>query len=338
MDLSGKQILITNCCGLGDLIMFTPALRSLKEKFPSCHITFVCRDNYRDALIGLPYVDEVACIYRGKPFGRYRTVPALINKDIVVFTDWQVILMIFSKLLRIPFVAGYRRENHILSKCLKKELTEHPLLSKDYVACTNARIISNALEIKIKGDMTKIDISEPQTKDVQSVDKMLKSIGLKPDSQYILMTPFTGFEQRNLPIHNAIEFVKMVEKIYDLPVVISAPKKKWEIAKEISKYTLINETSIREFVELVKRSEILVTPDSGPMHVAGAVEKKCVAIFGKDLPSRWAPKRNCIPLYLNPPCSPCDDDTARKCSLSCINNITADMIFEACEQIIKNKN
>ena len=335
MDLSEKKILITNCCGLGDLIVFTPVLRSLKEKFPSCHITFVCRDNHRDVLANLPYVDKVTCIYRGKSFGRYRPIPSLFNQDIAIFTDWQPVLILFSKLLQIPFVAGYTRKNHILSKCFTKELRGHILSSSDYAAVTQARIFEKLFDIKFEGDMQKLEISAPTTNDIQSVNKMLESIGLKSDNPYILMTPFTGFEPRNLPFHNAVEFVEMVEKKYKLPVVISSPKEKYGISKEISKYTLTAETSIREFVELVKRSEILVTPDSGPMHVAGAVEKKCVAIFSKDLPSRWAPKKNCIPLYLNLSCSPCDNETAKNCKhLNCMNNVTADIIFDACDRLI----
>ena len=39
MDLANKKILITSCGGLGDLIVFTPALRRLKEKYPSCRLT-----------------------------------------------------------------------------------------------------------------------------------------------------------------------------------------------------------------------------------------------------------------------------------------------------------
>lgn len=335
MDLNGKKIFIANCCGLGDLIMFTPTLRALKEKFPTCKITFMCRDNHKEVLSRLPYVDKVVCVYRGKFLGRYRAIPALFGQDAVILTDWHVVSLIFAKLFQIPVRAGYFREENILTKFLNRELHGHVLASTDYAAVTNAKIISNALGIELEGDMTKIEISLPNEQEKNSVDKMLESVGLEKNCRYILLTPFTGFKQRNLPEETAKNFVKIIEEKYKLPVLISAPLEKYEDAKKISKYALKVATSVCEFVELVRRAELLVTPDSGPMHVAGALEKNCVAIFSKDLPSRWAPKKNCLPVYLNLNCSPCDDETAKNCSnLKCIRDITAEMLIEGCEKFL----
>ena len=49
-------MLITSCGGLGDLIVCTPALKRLKEKF-KCHITFLCQEKYKDVLLGLEGAD-----------------------------------------------------------------------------------------------------------------------------------------------------------------------------------------------------------------------------------------------------------------------------------------
>ena len=335
MDLNNKKIMIVNCCGLGDLIMFTPLLKSLKKIFPACYITFLCRDNNRDVLSGLPYVDKVTCIYRGKFLGRYRAVPEIFNQDMVIFTDWQPVAMIFAKIFRIPIIAGHIRAESVLSKCFNRELHGHVLSSTNYAAKTNADIISEFLNVSFEGDMTDIEISNPAPRDIQSVDKKLKSIGLQADDKFILLTPFTGFEQRNLSLETAKKFVELVEENYKLPVVITGPANKQHIAEKISKYTLTGATSLLEFVEIVNRAEILITPDSGPMHVAGALKKNCVAIFSKDIPSRWAPRKNCLPLYLNLSCSPCDDETARNCPhLNCMRGISADMIFAACKKFL----
>lgn len=336
MNLNGKKILITNCCGLGDLIMFTPILREIKKFFPTCKITFLCKNIHKEVLLRLPYVDKVVCIYRGKIFGRYRSIPDFFCQDIVIFTDWHTVPIFFAKIFKIPIRAGYFREDNFFTKFLNKELHGHVLKSPEYVAYTNAKIICDALEIKISGDMTEIEISQPTQENKKSVDKILNSIGLEKNCEYILLTPFTGFEQRNLPTETAKNFVEMIEKNFKIPVVISAPQEKFEVAKKISKYVLEVKTTIGEFTELVSRAKILVTPDSGPMHVAGALKKFCVAIFSKDLPSRWAPKKNCIPIYLNLPCSPCDDETAKNCEhLNCIKKISAQMVFDACKKFLE---
>jgi len=316
--------------------MFTPILRAIKKFFPTCKITFLCKNIHKEVLSRLPYVDKVVCIYRGKIFGRYRAIPDLFGQDIIIFTDWHTVPLIFAKIFQIPMRIGYFREESFLTKFLTKELRGNIFDSIDYAACTNAKIICDALEIEIDDDMTNIEISPPTSQEIQSVDKILKNIGLDKNCEFILLTPYTGFEPRNLPTEIMKNFIVLVEENFKIPVIISAPPEKFKDAKIFSKYALNIETSIGEFVELVNRSKILVTPDSGPMHVAGALQKNCVAIFSKDLPSRWAPKKNCLPLYLNLPCSPCDDETAKKCShLSCIKNISAQMIFAACEKFLR---
>lgn len=78
-NLNGKRVLIESGGGVGDLIMFTPALRRLKEKFPDCQITFLTIDKTVDVINRLPYIDRVICIKRGRFMGRYRVLPDLIK-------------------------------------------------------------------------------------------------------------------------------------------------------------------------------------------------------------------------------------------------------------------
>lgn len=183
--------------------------------------------------------------------------------------------------------------------------------------------------------MTIIDIARPQDKDVYSVDGMLQRIGLKPESKYILLMPFTNFEPRNLPSETIRAFIDKAERVYNMPVIIAGPSRKQTESEGLSRYTLTGATSIPELVEIVRRAEVLVTADSGQMHVAGAVGTDCVALFTKELPSRWAPKRNCIPIYLNVPCSPCSDRQAVTCPhLKCMRGITVDMILQACDKFL----
>ena len=91
-----------------------------------------------------------------------------------------------------------------------------------------------------------------------------------------------------------------------------------------------------QLIELVRRAKCLVTPDSGPMHIAGAVGTPVAALFSKDLPSRWAPRQNCVPITLQMDCAPCDDETARHCpTVKCMRGITAEMVCEAAVKILQ---
>ena len=86
-DLNGKHVLIESGGGVGDLIMFTPALRRLKELHPQCILTFLTIDKTADVINRLPYIDKVICIRRGRFMGRYRVLPDLVKQDYFVFTE-----------------------------------------------------------------------------------------------------------------------------------------------------------------------------------------------------------------------------------------------------------
>jgi heptosyltransferase family protein len=345
VDLQNKKIWITTGGGIGDTIMFTSALRRIKEKYPSCHLTFMTRWPNHTLLRGIPYLDEVTYIRRGTPLGRWRVLPSFLGlsdfrrQDAVVFTDWQPQLLIAAKLSRIPLRAGYPRENHPLSKHLTKSISPHVMQSSAYAAETNARVFSDALGVNLDGDMSRPDVGSPTEEEHRHVSELLEQIGLKKNASFFLLSPFAGFTERNWPLEEARIFVKHAEKYFERPVVVIAPPEKEKEARELSKYNLAGQTGIVELVDIIARADLLVTPDSGPMHIAGALGTPVVPLFSKDLPSRWAPRYHCQPVYLELPCSPCSDDTARHCSLGvkCMNDIHADMVLTAAELLLQRE-
>lgn len=330
---NGKNIFMTTGGGIGDLIMFTPALRRIKDLYPNCKITVMTIDKTVDVINRIPYIDKVVCIKRGRFMGRYRILPDLFGQDAVIFTDWQPHILPFSWLFRIKIRAGVPRPGKLFTKCLTHELINNVFLSPRYAAETNAKIFSEALGIELDGDMTHCDVSIPGEKTQHEVDSLLFSIGLSANSKFILLTPFTGFEKRNWPVKEVRKFLQLVKTKYDVPVIVTGKIADGQENLPDFQYNLFNRTSIIQLIELIRRAKCVITPDSGPMHIAGALDTFVIPLFSKDLPSRWAPKRRCAPIYLDYDCSPCSDETANKCStVKCMRNITGEMVFD---QLVK---
>lgn len=327
-NLNGKRILIESGGGVGDLIMFTPALRRLKEKYPKCVLTFLTIDKTIDVINRIPYIDNVICIKRGRFMGRYRVLPELMKQDYVIFTEWQPQLLCCAWLLRLPNRFSIPRDGHILTKTLHKYITDIVPASTDFAARTNARLIGKALDITLDGDMTRCDVSLPNQQEKIEVDTILQTIGIHKEDDFIALSPFTSADGRDWSVQEAQKLVKNIEKKYHLPTVVIGNKKQAE-ALEISPYVLVGKTNIIQLIEIIRRAKCLVSPDSGPMHIAGALDIPCVALFSRDLPSRWAPKNNCYPIYLRYDCSPCGSDMFNHCphELRCIRNITAEMVM-----------
>jgi len=334
MDLNGKKILMTTGGGLGDMICYTPALRRMKELYPEVHITFMTKYGNHEVMEGLPYLDKVIYIHRGKFMGRFRVLPDFWRQDAVIFTDWQPQLLFFSKRFHILLRAGIPREGHRLNGYLTKHLQTNVMKSTEYAALTNAKLFSEALDIHVDGPMDKLDIAMPTAKVQEETADMLQSVGIDADMPFIVVSPFASRVQRNWPATTVKRFVTMAEQHFHMPVVITAPPQNAAEAAGIGTHVLAGRTSTMQLVEVIRRAQILVTPDSGPMHVAGAIGTKCVALFSTDLPSRWAPRHNCIPIDLYVPCSPCKTEVLNACQQpKCMQGITAEMVLEACDKL-----
>ena len=114
MDLNGKKVMITCGGGVGDIIMYTPALRRLKEKY-HCHITFYTSRNY-EVIEGLPYIDEIMYVPRGVFMSKFRQLHKLRDYYAIIITDWQPNVLVAAELFNIPVRAGFVRKNKFISR------------------------------------------------------------------------------------------------------------------------------------------------------------------------------------------------------------------------------
>lgn len=334
MDINGKRIVVTCGGGVGDLIMYTPVLRKIKKEY-NCQLILLTPRN-KDVLEGLPYIDEIIYMQRGTLLGKIRNLHKLKGTDALIMTDWQPNVLIASKYYNIPIVAGYPREDRILSKIFTKKIKSKWYKTLDFVAKTHAKVFSEALDIDIqlKDDELQCDVAIPDIKDKQAVDAMLENIGINPSAEFLILAPFSSFKLKDWPIEESKKFVKLINDKFDMPVVILGTNEKKDIAQDISPYCLVGNTTLLQLIEIIGRAKLMVTADSGQMHIAGALRIPLIPFFGKEIPGRWAPKNNCWPIFLNYPCSPCKDSVALNCTknVGCLYNITAEMVFnKVCE-------
>lgn len=336
-ELSNKRVLLTCGGGVGDIIMFTPALRRLKEKY-SCYIGFLTPRN-PELLENLSFVDEVVHVPRKKAFSKIASIPKIYAYDAVIITDWQPVVLMAAMVFGVNIRAGFPRSEKFISRFYNKILTHKWHKQLGYVGDNNARLIAEALDIELDGDMSNCEISRPSMQDRIAVNEYLEKIGIASIQDFVVLSPFTNFYLKNYPVSESKSLVRMIEQKYHLPVIVVGGIGDTEDGDRISRYNLCGKTSIMELAELISRARLMVTADSGPMHIAGAVHTPTIAVFGKEIPERWAPRHNCYPISLHYPCSPCKDEVAIKCSkkVGCLRKITAEMVMDKVEEIFNGK-
>jgi len=336
--------LIYSYAGIGDTIMFTPALRAIKQAYPTCTITFITRVINHYALKGLPYIDHVVPFERGNILKKLSLIPYITNQDFIFFADWHVQLALLAYTFGHPCISTngskvqFRFKNNIkktiYNKMIQNSIRTWVLDTKNYAAETVGNAVSAVLGISLKLDINRLDITLPEAKDIHKVDLLMKNHGLLPNESYICLSPFTGFEPRNWPIKNTVKLANLLQKKFSLPVILLGPPSKKNTVKDLcSGVNLIGETSFYEMVELIKRAALFIGPDSGTMHIAAAVNTPQIALFSNDFPSRWAPKKNCRAISLGLPCTGCRNEGISSCpTRQCNYGITPEMVLSIAEE------
>ncbi len=335
MDLNHKNILVSCCYGLGDLITCTPALRQLKQTYPACHLTVLTNDNHIGAIRGIPYIDEVVGLGRGTRWGRFSLLPVLRRQQGVAFLDWQPQLLLLAWLLRIPLRGGICREGSGLNRLFTYRAANRQQTFREYAGSRRAREISESLGISLAGDMTCCDIAAADAAVRQGVDQLLEASGLRPEQPFLLLSPFAGYRAKYWPEKEAKRFVQLAEQALGMPVLVTGGPGDKPAANRIAARNVAGQLDVPMLVEIVRRAALVVSADSGPMHLAGAAGRPVVALFGTDLPLRWAPRQHCEVIALQLECCPCDGAQMDSCpDFACMAGITADMVLERCLRLV----
>ncbi|MBC8551694.1 MAG: glycosyltransferase family 9 protein, partial [Candidatus Brocadiales bacterium] len=139
---------------------------------------------------------------------------------------------------------------------------------------------------------------------------------------------------------NYAKLADMILEKHDVKVVFTWGPGELEIVNEIvscmKRKALVScKTTIKQLIELLRRSNIYIGGDTGPLHIASTLCIPTVAIFGPKDPILYGPYHdNTITINKDLPCSPCRD---RTCSdPECLTTILPEEVFQAVNQLMDN--
>jgi ADP-heptose:LPS heptosyltransferase len=102
-----KNILISNRAGIGDVILTTPILRALKDKFPDSKVTLMISPNSIQVVNGLDFIDEIIT-YDKKKDSVWKIVKHIWRYDIALCLDFKYRTVVMAYLAGIPVRAGLK--------------------------------------------------------------------------------------------------------------------------------------------------------------------------------------------------------------------------------------
>lgn len=288
------KILVIKMSSLGDIVHSLPFLHMLRSTYPSAHITWAVHDAYIDILPGKPWIDELYVVHRRQMTDLSYLMK--IRKELKKYEfDLVIDLQMLAKSAIISFLSGGklkigRNKNTEFSKFFSK-----PINGRN----NNGHVIEQLLDVArfLGGKDEELKFPLPNFK---SQEKMIK-LNLEENGiygKYVLVVPGTRGMNKMWPIENwRILVKKLVES--KIPVVITGMPSEKKMIEKISDnfkcnevLNIVGKTGLLDLLALENLAKVHVSVDTGPLHIANALKKPLVALFGPTFAKRSGPYGN----------------------------------------------
>lgn len=339
-----KNILLKMPNWLGDLVMATPTIADLRNRFPEAKITAMCQSNVAPLLINDPSLNEIESykrpsgwIHRIEPFDMIQEIRRNEYDLGILFTHSFSSAWWFWRghiKNRVGFACNLR------SWMLTKAVPFPPNKATQHLVLTYKELLK-PLGIPISNTPPRLYIS---TEERKTAKELLKLSGV-PETAFILgINPGAAYGSAKcwLP-ERFIEVSKKMLKRENLFILYfgdaaGAPLVE-SICEKLPSERVINfagRTSLREFMALINCCNLLLTNDSGPMHIAAALNVPLVALFGSTDDTRTGPYGSGTVIHKHVECSPC---YKRVCPIDfrCMTRISVDEVYDELVKLVQEK-
>jgi heptosyltransferase-2 len=367
--ISPSRILVRGVNWLGDAVMSTPALLRLRERFPGARISLLTHEKLRDLWPGHPAANDViafgendsvlavarklrpgqfdlALVLPNSPRSAMEIWLAGIPQRIGYARPWRSFFLTQSAAARPDAVEMHKRSVGEIRQIIartdagstistpKTEFSEQAHHVHQYLHLT-AALGANPQPLAPRLEIANEEIEAARQKFALAAvtDAGRPLLGLNPNAEY-------GAAKR-WPVERFIAVATRVQRQTNCVWLLLGGKTDAAVTAQIAVALnnssggvrdLAGRTSLRELMALLKSCRLLLTNDTGPMHVAAALGTTVVVPFGSTSPELTGPgwlndARHRL-IKSDAPCSPC---FLRECPIDfrCMNGISADRVTEA---------
>ena len=335
-----QSLLIWLPSPLGDAIMATPALRAIRSIYKETRITFLAPEFTRQILSPSPFCDDWIVL----PKGFWATVKTLKAHS---FNDVILLKNSFGSALTVRLAGigcriGYARDGR--SFLLTDKI--RPLRTKkgDYEPAPMTDYYLKLADcLGGPTDNRKPELTTTQ-ECITTVREKLPCLQ-KTQGPLVILVPGGAFGPSKLwPIDRYAVLANRLHDTYRATVILSiAPvKEEIEIAERICNQATSNPIHLGntrlsggELKALFSLSDLVIANDTGPRHIAIALDKNIVSLFGPNNPqwTRIGHDKE-IQIIGKAPCVPCDKPQCRQSQHVCMESITVDEVFNAAKHFL----
>ena len=339
--MSYSRILIIKPSSLGDVVHALPTVAALRRRFPSARITWLVKREWAAALEGNPHLDEVLALdlspkgwpaaWRAVRAGRFDTVLDLQGLLRSALLGW-----VSGAPVRIGFANG--REGSPWFYTERVPVPSPSMHAVDRYLLTAKYLGADPGEVKPS------DFPLPHDAQAEArIEVLLAATGVPAGDMLVAMNPSARWNTKRWPTESFAAVGDRLQQDRASRVVLIGGRDEGHVGKQVMRamrtapIDLMGQTTLKELIALLRRARLLITNDSGPMHLAAAVGTPVIALFGPTDPARTGPYGvGHTVLRSGVPCSPC---FSRRCTnaieLECLTSIRPENVIGAAMRLLE---
>jgi len=333
-----ERVLIIKPSAIGDVVHALPVLNLMRNHWPTARISWLVTPACAGLLEGHPQLDEVILFDR-KRFGKsWRSLSAFrelsaFNRSLKSHKFDLVIDL--QGLLRSGWMSW---RTHARARIGATDAREFAWLFHTHrvaVDPANQHATDRYLAVAefLGLGRSPVEYVFPTTDE----DRRFIEGLLPVDEPFAVLLPASNWATKQWPIERFAELVQPLKDRLGLRSVLAGGPDAASLAPVLpGVINLAGKTNLRQLTALLERANLVIANDTGPMHIAAALGRPLVTMYGPTSPVRTGPyQRMESVVRTGIECSPC---LSRKCSLvhhKCMRDLGTDMVLHACEQQLR---
>lgn len=326
------KFLIIRFSSIGDIVLTTPVIRCLRKKYPQATIHYLTKKKFATILQSNPYLDKVLLLEDN--FNS--TLEEIENEeyDYIIDLHHNLRTLRIKNLIRdIPFYS-FNKLN------IKKWIyTNFKLNTLPHVHIVD-RYMATVEKLGVVNDGLGLDYFIPEGEKVKEGDIPFSHL-----HGYVAVAIGAAHNTKKLPVEKLKELVEKIEH----PIILLGGKEDFSNGEQIAEtdaikiYNACGKFSLNESADIVRNAKIVISHDTGMMHIAAAFKKNILSVWGNTVPSfGMTPyKTNYEVFQVNKLwCRPCSKTGFNKCPLGhfkCMNDQSMDAIARNAETYIRKE-
>ncbi len=268
------KFLIIRFSSIGDIVLTTPVIRCLRKQYPDAEIHFLTKYAFKGIVAHNPYINKIHTL--GDSFELMLHELVTEEYDYIIDLHHNLRTLRIKKHLKNVKSFSFNKlnvEKFILTNLKINTLPKKHIVDRNFECIKSLGVVNDGLGL---------DYFIPAFDRVKESD-----IPTSHMHGYIALVIGAALATKKLPLHKLIELCAAINH----PVILLGGKEDYEDGKAIAKqdeikiYNACGKFNLNESADLVKKAKLVITHDTGLMHIAAALQRPVISVWGNTVPA-----------------------------------------------------